>query len=232
LPAALSELLASAVAGAPGIDTPAAFANALSTLEPQLIAGQDEVRAELERLMGPERARRREQLELLQARPAGRNGPGVFRAPPAPALPDVARPPKSSRPLAPEVVRRASASTLPPPKPAAAGSQPTHPTPTIPAPPLTPPPVADPADSPISGVWREASAKLGTPGRQVRPKPAALALEPTAPAPTVPATRTPKRFKAYLVVALVLAATSALVATTWLGYGASSGSPGAPQQLP
>jgi len=270
LPAELSGLLARAVAGKPGTDTPAAFANALSTLDPQWIAARDEVRTELERLMGPLRSRRREQLERLQAEPVGGYPAPVFGAARVPKLPDFTKALQSTRPVDPDVLRRAGASTVPPPTSAGAStvppprsagastvsplrstgsctvpppgsaparSRPTNPTPTLPAPPLTPAPAVDPGDSPISGVWREAHAKMGVPGRRVRPKASANDAEPTPPAAVpvplgVPPARAPKRSRSLLLMALVAVAVGALVTAAWLGRAGSVGPAGVEQREP
>jgi hypothetical protein len=246
LPDELSELLARAVAGSPGVETPAAFAHALSALSPHLIAEREDVRAEVERLMGPERLRRREQLETLQEQAAAPETTEVFRAARAPAVPNFDRAPATKSPpsVPPDLAaaRRARASTLPPPKPAGTGSRPTNPTPTIPAAPPTPAPAVDSTDSPISGVWREASAKMGVPGRRIRPRmntagDLSAMTPPTEPAAIEPVTHVAppaaliakSGSKRMIVGAVVVLALGALVGATWLLRASSEHGP-APTQ--
>jgi len=243
LPEPLSELLARAVAGGPGTETPTAFASALSALDPSLIAGPEEVRAELERLMGPERLRRTQQLESLQE-PSTDEGSG-FRAAPAPRVPDFSRPPGSLQPPDLAAARRARQSTVPPPKPAPVAVQIANPTPTIPAPPLTPPPPVDPADSPISGVWREAHLKIGVPGRRARrktnpsdleamiPVTAPVPAAAPAPAPAVPApVPVAPASKRWIWVALMVLAVSGVFVATWFGRSKSVDKPAVTQPAP
>jgi hypothetical protein len=246
LPDELSQLLARAVAGSPGVETPAAFAHALSALSPHLIADHEEVRAEVERLMGPERLRRQEQLANVQGQVEDGDATQVFRAARAPAVPSFSKPPAAKAPASvpPDLAaaRRARASTVPPPKPAPVAARPTLPTlptPTIPAAPPTPAPAVDPADSPISGVWREAHAKMGVvPGRRARrrttgefetvtpgPVPAqtAGAVPAAATPPAMPASRSgSKRVLVAVIAVLVL---GALASATWLVRGHSERAP-------
>ncbi|MEI9936978.1 MAG: hypothetical protein WDO69_07120 [Pseudomonadota bacterium] len=238
LPSELSELLARAIVGGSGTETPAAFASALSALAPQLIASREAVQAELERVMGPERLRRREQLEALPEQTADSDTTRVFRAAPAAALPDFANAPTTVRP--PDLsAARARRSTAPPSKPQAAPIQAASPTPTIPASPLTPAPSVDAADSPISGVWREAHARMGVPGRRRRrsttgeheamtpgpmraPAPAPV-LAPAAPQPV----RVPTAAKRMVFAALIVLAVGALLGGAWLVQGSMRSKPGA-----
>lgn len=249
LPAELSELLARAVAGDPGVETPTVFAQALSALSPHLIASREEVRAEVERLMGPERLRRQEQLASVQDQAADGDATQVFRAARAPALPTFDKVPavKSPGSIPPDLAtaRRARASTVPPPKPAAVASRPTNPTPTIPTTPPTPAPPLDPSDSPISGVWREAHEKMAIPGRRGRrrptgefetmtPGPVPVSSPTAAPAAPVPALApeapaSQAGSKRILVGTLVVLALSALVAATWLVGGNSRQAPSTTQ---
>ena len=248
LPDELSELLAKAITGAPGTETPAAFASALSALPPQLIADREAVQQELERLMGPERLRRREALEALKEKTVDSDTTRVFRAPSAPGVPDFASSPTTVRP--PDLgAARARRSTAPPPKPTAGVAQIANPTPTIPQAPLTPPLALEPSDSPISGVWREAHALMGVPGRRRRrattgegehdtmtPAPAThiaaplVAPVPPAPAATQPKTpRDTKRVTAALLIALAL---SALLGAAWLVRSGTGSKPSAGQHVP
>jgi hypothetical protein len=242
LPDELSELLARAVRGAEGTDTPAAFASALAALDANLIADREAVQAEIERLMGAERLRRREQLESMREQTADVDTTRVFRVAAAPALPDLARPADSVRPPDQEVLRRAGASTLPPPKPQTALSQPTNPRatlPTIAGPPPTPAPAVESTDSPISGVWREANLLMGVPGRRtrrkhsnselaaVRPEPLPLPAS-SAPAP-VEATKSSRR--AWFAGLLVLALAAAL-GVAWLTRSSSGARPSTTQLAP
>jgi hypothetical protein len=243
LPDELSELLARAVAGGPGTETPTAFAAALSALDPSLIAGREEVQAELERLMGAERLRRSEQLENLLAQTTDGGSGRVFRAAPAPAVPNFAKAQPSRHPPDLGTARRARQSTVPPPKRPLAPSHAANPTPTIPAPPLTPAPVVDSADSPISGVWREAHLKIGVPGRRARRKtnpgelesmtvaPAAVSLAVSASDLPVlaPLRATPKRL---MLVAIVVVAVSAVLGAAWLSRSGSAGRAAATQHVP
>lgn len=239
LPEELSDVLARAVVGGPGTDSPASFANALSSLAPQLIAEREEVQAEVERLMGAERARRQEQLEKLGARLPEVETTHVFRAAPAAAVPDVGRSRSSTIPPDLAAARRARASTVPPPNKPPRGSQPTNPTPTIPAPPPTPAPAVESADSPISGVWREAHAKLALPGQRTRrrinsstdleamlPPGASVAapVEAVAIAPVTPPAQA--RSKAAIVVAFVVLALTAVLGASWFVHSGSSHSRG------
>jgi len=276
LPDELSQLLARAVAGSPGVETPPAFAHALSALSPHLIAEHEDVRAEVERLMGPERLRRQEQLESVQEQAADVDATHVFRAARPPAVPtfDQAPPTKGPASVPPDLAaaRRARASTVPPPKPAPAASRPTNPapaasrptnpapvasrptnptpaatrptlpTPTIPTAPPTPAPAVDPNDSPISGVWREAHARMGVPGRRTRrkttgdyetvtpgPVPTAPAAVPApAVAPTAPASQAGS--KRLLVGVLVVLVLGALAGVTWLVRGDAGHAPSSVQQ--
>jgi len=232
LPQQLSELLARAVAGGPGTENAAAFANALEALDPQLIAGREEVRVEVQRLMGAERTRRQEQLQILLGRAVDGESTHTFRVAAAPAVPNIPRPSISTNPPDLAAARRARASTVPPPKPPSA-SQPGNPTPTIPAPPPTPAPAIDNSDSPISGVWREAHAKMGVPGRRTRRKTNPTDLEAMRPAPAPdlppispvvvpePAT-THARSKRVVVAGLVVLALSAVLSVTWYSRSSSS----------
>jgi hypothetical protein len=249
LPDELSELLARAVAGGPGVETPSAFAHALSALSPHLIAEREDVRAEVERLMGPERLRRQEQLASTQKQADDGDATQVFRAARAPAVPTIDKVPAAKSPpsVPPDLAaaRRARASTVPPPKPAPVASRPTNPTPTIPAAPPTPAPPVEAADSPISGVWREAHARMGVPGRRSRrkttgdyetvtpgpvPTPAA-AVVPAAPtAPAVPAPR--GRSKRLTVGVLVVLALGALLGATWLVRANPGHAPSPAQHAP
>ncbi|HKO54177.1 MAG TPA: hypothetical protein VJV79_40995 [Polyangiaceae bacterium] len=236
LPHELSELLARAVSGGPGAETPAAFAGALAVLDPQLIADRETVREELERLMGPERLRRREQLEALEEKAVDSDTTRVFRAAPAPGVPDFGQGPITMRP--PDLAAaRARRSTAPPPKPAVA-SRPTNPTPTIPAPPLTPAPLEEERDSsPISGVWREAHERMGVPGRRSRTR-RHSELEPTpgpvlAPALAVaPQPKAPQTSKRVVVVSLIVLTVSALFGAAWFSLRRSSSHPDAAQHAP
>ncbi len=241
LPDELSQLLARAVSG--GVDSPTAFANALSALDPGLIAGRDAVEKEVERLMGAERLRRREQLETFREQVVEADTTRVFRvAPTTPGVPDFAKASNSSPPdLA--AARRARSSTVPPPKPRPAAPQTAQPTPTIPASPLTPAPAVDGTDSPISGVWREAHARMGVPGRRRRktfpgdealtPAPAlAQAPAPAAP-PVVPApAHGPKRVIVTMMVGLVVLALGALLGVVCFGRGNSASVPSPIQHGP
>lgn len=241
LPDELSQLLLRAVSGSPGVETPAAFAHALSALSPQLIAEREAVRAEVERLMGPERLRRQEQLATLQEDAVDGDTTQVFRAAPAPPVPsfDRATPAKSPPSVPPDLAaaRRARASTVPPPKPPGIASRPTNPTVTIPAPPPTPAPAVESTDSPISGVWREAHARMGIPGRRTRRRvqtgevDTAGATAAVAPASAVAAGPKP-RSKRALVAAAVLLALSALLGVTWFMRGGSAHSPNSTQHTP
>jgi len=246
LPSELSELLARAITGGPGTETPAAFANALSALPPHLIAEREAVQQELERLMGPERLRRREQLEALKEKTVESDTTRVFRAPPAPGVPEFANSPTTVRP--PDLgAARARRSTAPPPKPQARGAQVANPTPTIPQAPLTPAPAVDPSDSPISGVWREAHARMGVPGRRRRrattgeheamaPAHAALPAPPTAaPVPVAPATaqpKTPSGDKRVVLALLIALALSAILGVAWFVHAARGDKPNAAQHVP
>jgi hypothetical protein len=219
LPSELSELLARAISGGAGTETLAVFARALSALEPHLIAGREAVQAEVERLMGTERLRRRTLLASLPEHGADTDTTRVFRAARAPAVPDFGKTTTSTVPPPNAAARRAQASTLPPSRPAVSPS--TSPTPTIPAPPPTPPPEHEPADSPISGVWREAHERLGELGRLTRrrapfgedaaPIPVAA---PPSPAREQPHTRLAA--KRVVLVMLILVSLSALLGAAWL----------------
>jgi len=244
LPDELSELLARAVAGGPGVETPSAFAHALSALSPHLLAEHEDVRAEVERLMGSERLRRQEQLASVQGQAADGDATQVFRAARAPAVPSFDKPPAAKSPASvpPNLAaaRRARASTVPPPRPPPVASRPTLPTPTIPAAPPTPAPAVDAADSPISGVWREAE-RMGLSGRRSRrkttgefetvtPGPASAPNAAVLPAAVAPAAPAPQaRSKRVLVGVLVVLALSALGGVTWLVRG-SSGQASSPTQ--
>jgi len=243
LPNELSELLARAIRGGPGTETLAALASALSALPPHLIASREAVQAELERLMGPERQRRRGQLEALQEPAADSDTTRVFRAAPPPGVPNIAQTATTLRPPDLSAARRARSSTVPPPKPERAASRPTNPTPTIPAPPLTPAPPVVAADSPISGVWREAEARMGVPGRRRRratgeyetmtPGPVLAPASALPPAPPVP--EPPKSFtasKPIVLVALLVVAVSALLGGAWLIQASVRSNPGATQHVP
>ncbi|MEI9951022.1 MAG: hypothetical protein WDO74_19100 [Pseudomonadota bacterium] len=237
LPNELSELLARAIIGGQGTETPAAFANALSALPPHLIGSREAVQEELERLMGPERLRRREQLDELSERAADSDTTRVFRVAHAAAVPSIAKTPSSVRPPDLSAARRARASTVPPPRPRAAVAQAACPTPTIPAPALTPAPPVSAADSPISGVWREAHERMGPPGRRARRRtnPGEMATMTPAPvlAPAVPEPPSaPAGSRRIVFVALVVFALSALVGATWLSRGSSGVAPGAAQHAP
>lgn len=230
LPKELSELLARAIVGGKDAETLAAFAHALSALDPRLIAEREAVQETLERLMGPERLRRRERLESFQEQPANTDTTRVFRVAPAPAVPDFANAAISTIPP-PDLAaaRRTRASTRPPPKPRHTVSPTNPPTPTIPAPPPTPPPPVDRSDSPISGVWREAHERLGELGRLTHRRAQsgemaaftsarAPAPVPTA-APTSPAKSQAKASvarKRFVFVTLIVVALSALVGGAWL----------------
>jgi len=240
LPEELSELLARAVAGGPGTENAVAFANALEALNPHLIAGREEVRVEVQRLMGAERTRRQEQLQVLLGRAVDVENTHTFRVAAAPAVPNIPRPSISTNPPDLAAARRARASTVPPPKPPSA-SQHANPTPTIPAPPPTPAPVIDNSDSPISGVWREAHAKMGVPGRRTRRKTGATELEAMPPAPAteptpiapvvVPEPATTRAGSTRVVVAaLLVLALSAIFGVAWLSRSASSHSASPTQQ--
>jgi hypothetical protein len=241
LPAELSELLARAIIGGPGAETPAAFARSLSGLAPELIADREAVQAELERLLGAERQRRRDQLEVHQEKAADSDTTRVFRAAPASAAADFGNSPITARPppLAAARLAAAQRTTAPPPKPHAAAPQVVNPTPTIPAPPLTPAPAVDDSDSPISGVWREAHARMGVPGRRSRTR-RPSEFEPTpapapapAPAPVVVAPpKTRVASKHVVVAALVVLLASALLGVTWLSRTGANVAPGATQQAP
>jgi hypothetical protein len=235
LPQELSELLARAITGGPGAETPAAFASALSALSPQLIATREAVQVELERLMGAERQHRREQLEAHQEQPADSDTTRVFRAARPSARPDFANAPVTARPPPLGAARLAAArrTTAPPPKPERATVQPSLPTPTIAAAPLTPTLPVEESDSPISGVWREAHARMGVPGRRSRTR-RISEFEPTPPpAPTAAELPSPRsRSKPLIVVALVVVVLSALAGATWLGHGRSELKPGAAQHAP
>jgi len=166
LPSELSGLLASAIRGGEGTKTIKQFAEALAALNPQLLASRDAVKAELERSMGHELRRRRATIEGLaqDAAPGDdANATRVFRVrarmsipatagavSPAPALP---KPPLLKAQGNPEKKRDETTAPSAPP------------TLTSPAPPRP----EEPVTSPISGVWREASARLGVPGRRTRP---------------------------------------------------------------
>ncbi|HYQ41375.1 MAG TPA: hypothetical protein VER11_05400 [Polyangiaceae bacterium] len=242
LPDELSELLARAVTGGPGTENPAAFANALEALDPQLIAGREEVRVEVQRLMGAERTRRQEQLQAMHGqRPESTH---VFRVAAAPAVPNFGKASISTNPPDLAAARRARASTLPPPKPPST-QQPPNPTPTIPAPPPTPAPMIDTSDSPISGVWREAHAKMGIPGRRTRRKTSATDLEamrppestvapvvPVAPVAPVAPEPAPARSgtRRVFVAALVVLVLSAVLGVMWHSHDGSSHTPRPTQQ--
>jgi len=247
LPNELSELLARAITGGPGTETPAAFASALAALPAHLIADREAVQQELERLMGAERLRRREQLETLKEKTIDSDTTRVFRAPTAPGVPDIANSPTTMRP--PDLgAARARRTTAPPPKPAPAITQIANPTPTIPRPPLTPGPAVDPSDSPISGVWREAHALMGVPGRRRRrattgehdamtpggtltPAPAIVAPVPVAVVIEPPKAR--QGAKRIATAMLVVLAVSALLGAAWLVRGNGAGSkPAAAQHAP
>jgi len=243
LPDQLSELLARAISGGRGTETPAAFASALSALAPQLIADRQTVQTEVERLMGPERLRRREQLEMLQEQAADGDTTRVFRVARAPALPNFENPAPSVRASDVGAARLAAAQapTLPPSAqpqaPAALGAVPN---PTIPGPPPTPPPPVEASDSPISGVWREAHARMGVPGRRSRTR-RPSEFEPMTPAPVpagapTPAARqrndAPGRSKRTIFLTLVVVAVSGLLGALWLDRGSSSVEPGATQHAP
>ena len=237
LPRELSELLARAIVGGAGTETPAAFASALSALPPHLIASREEVEAEVDRLMGPERMRRRDRLDTLQEPAIDSNTTRVFRVAPAPGLPNIPLGPTTNRPPDLAAARRSRSSTVPPPRAQGTTTQTVGPTPTIPTSGLTPTSPTDGSDSPISGVWREAHERLGVPGRRSRrrtgeheimtpnpglvpaaaPKPA---VAPALPAPvpatvpaTVPTTATSKRI---ILAALIVLALSALGGGAWL----------------
>jgi hypothetical protein len=227
LPNELSELLAKAIVGGPGAETPATFARSLASLEPQLIADREAVQRELERLMGPERLRRREQLEALQEKAADSDTTRVFLPVPGAPLPELQNAAITVRP--PDLgAARARRTTAPPPKPDRAPAKPGNPTPTIPSPALTPAPPVDDADSPISGVWREAHLRMGVPGRRSRtrrnseleptPPPIGAAAPPPESAPAgLPARRAAS--KTVLLVALIALALGALLAASWLRRG-------------
>jgi len=249
LPQELSELLAKAIVGGPGAETPAAFASSLSALDPNLIAEREVVQAELERLMGPERKRRREQLEVHQEQVADSDTTRVFRAARASALLELENAPTTARPPPLGAARLAAArrTTAPPPKPEPAAPEPAalqvaHPTPTIPVAPLTPAPGVEEADSPISGVWREAHARMGVPGRRSRTRRSSAGFEATpapapapVPAPAVAVAELPKagmRSKQVVFVALLALAVSAILGATWLSRAGSGVDPGAAQHVP
>jgi len=237
LPQELSELLARAVAGGPGTETPAAFASALSTLAPQLIADREAVRAELERLMGPERLRRREQLEALEEQAVDSDTTRVFLASRRSELPGADPAGTTLRP--PDLAAARARRTTAPPPPWPTDVRLRNPTPTIPSPPLTPPPPVE-DDSPISGVWREAHARMGVPGRISRSR-RHSEFEPTPtpssaqnPAATEVAAELPKprRARTGIVIVALLVLTSALFGARWLSQHSSGVEPGAPQQAP
>lgn len=238
LPSELSELLARAIVGGPGCETPAAFAIGLSGLEPRLVASREAVQAEIERLMGPERRRRREQLEAHQQQTADVDTTRVFRVAPGVAIPDAANASITVRPPAASAAQRlASANAItarPPPKPQASARHGVHPAPTPPAPP--PPALSAEIDSPISGVWREAHARMGVPGRRSRRKtnPDLEAMTRTPPPATVipepaRAATDPKRI---VLLLLLVCALGALLSATWLRRGSSSLRPSAAQRVP
>jgi len=248
LPQELSELLTSAINRGTGADTLAAFARGLAALDPRLIAEPEAVQAELDRLMGPEQRHRREQLAAMQERTADTDTTRVFRVAPAPALPEFPKAVATSA-FPPDLAaaRRARASTVPPPKPPRPITSPSiNPTPTvtIPAPPPTPPPEVDPADSPISGVWREAHERLGELGRLTRrraqsgenpaftPAPVSVARPAKAapPAPELPQERAVP--KGAVVVLLIILALSALLGGAWITQARAHGSSGSAQQAP
>ena len=235
LPSELSELLARAITGGEGTETPAAFASALSALDPQLVASREAVQAELERVMGAERLRRREQLEALHEPTADSDTTRVFRAAPALAPPDFAKAATTVRPPALSAAR-ARRSTAPPPRREAPAAQPTGPAPTFPAPPPAPAPVVLAADSPISGVWREAHERMGVPGRRRR-RATTGEHEGMTPAPVpVPAVAEPASAamasKRTVFVALIVIAVSALLGGAWLIQASVRGNSGAAQHSP
>lgn len=258
LPEELSEILARAVVGGPGTESPAAFANALSALPPHFIATREEVQAEVERLTRAERERRQQQLESMRQPATDAESTQVFRAAPPAAVPEFAKSRTSTIPPDLAAARRARSSTVPPPKPTHvtspstnpapkptnAISRPTNPTPTIPAAPPTPPPAVNPADSPISGVWREAEAKLALPGQRTRRRmttgefegmlpTTAPAAVPAPVAPITPPTAVAKpSSKRLVVVAAAVLALSALLGATWLIRGGSNGKPDTAQHAP
>ena len=249
LPDELSELLARAVRGGPGAETPAAFAAALSALDPRLVASRETVQEEIERLMGPERLRRREQLETIQDQTAEADTTRVFRvAPAAPPVPDFGKALGSAQPppLGPARLAAARASTIPPPKPHAAASRIRNPTPTIPGAPPTPAPPIEATDSAISGVWREAHLRLGMPGRRTRRKTNPGEMETVTPAPDLiaavvpepvqaPVAPPPKSSKRVVLIAfatLALIALGALLGATWRSQGSTGAQPNSTQRIP
>jgi hypothetical protein len=237
LPDELSELLARAIVGGPGAETPVAFASSLSALDPELIADRDAVQAELERLMGPERQRRREQLEVHHETATDTDTTRVFHPARAAALPSFTNAPITARPppLAAARLAAAQRTTAPPPKPQRAAPPVANPTPTIPEPALTPALYTDEADSPISGVWREAHARMGVPGRRSRTRRISEfeATPVPVPAPAAPQpSHARSGSKLVIFVALILLVASGLLGATWLSRTRTGANPGAGQHVP
>lgn len=248
LPAELSELLARAVGGGKGTENLAAFANALATLDPSLIADREAVQAEVERLMGPERMRRHDRLEALQEKTVDTNTTRVFRVAPSTSTIPEASNALSSAVYSQDAVTQtalelaALAAGTPPKKPRVAPAT-VNPTPTVTVTPPTPA-SAKGADSPISGVWREAHARMAVPGRRSRSRsitgefdlvvtPAAANAPASAPtplaAPVVLAPNKPGNAKRVLFALLIVAAVSALLAAGWFVRGSVGGPANAAQ---
>jgi len=252
LPAELSELLLRAVSGGKGTENLAAFANALASLDPKLIADREAVQAEVERLMGSERVRRHDKLETLQEKTVDTDTTRVFRV-----APSTSRIPEADNAISSAVYSQdavtqtalelAALTSTPPKKPRPTAAT-MNPTPTVTTTPPTPPPATTP-DSPISGIWREAHARMAVPGRRSRarsttgefdlmtpapatapaplrspsPAPAAVVAAPSAPvAPTVS--------KRVLFALLIAAAVVALLAAGWVVRGTVEHRGGTTQQ--
>jgi len=245
LPSALSELLARAISGGTGCETLERLANELSGLGPSLLASREEVADEIERIMGSERRRRRDELAALKGPVPDADATRVFRVAATAPLPgpEIA---STADSRAEEVTLSAAVIEAPvgtpPPRPGTASSPSVNHASTIPAPPPPPPDPPTEVDSPISGVWREARARMGVPGRRSRPRGSYAEGELMTPAPITGSTLVaasaplaagtpPAGTKRVVLVVLIAVAFSALLGGAWFVRNSLSSNPAKPAPI-